>query len=130
MKKGDIMREQKQNLSVLFSGIKNYFSPKIIGEVNDVFVKLAKVKGGDVPWHTHAEEDELFMVIKGSLTIELEKQEEIFLKEGELFIVKRGIKHRVHSEEECWLMLIENKETRHTGDVLSPITRTINDQHY
>jgi quercetin dioxygenase-like cupin family protein len=64
------MTEQKQNLQVLFSSIKNYFSPKIIGEVNDVYVKLARVKGQDVPWHTHDNEDELFYIIKGSLTME------------------------------------------------------------
>lgn len=124
------MIEKKQNLQVLFSSIKNYFSPKIIGEVNDVFVKLAKVKGQDVPWHTHDNEDELFYIIKGSLTMELRGNKSFNLDEGELFIVKRGIEHRVHTEKECWLMLIENKTAKHTGDIQSHITKTINEQHY
>ena len=71
------MIEQKQNIIELFSDVKQYFTPKIIGEVNDVFVKLAKVKGQDVPWHTHDSEDELFYVVKGSLTIEQKGKEDI-----------------------------------------------------
>ena len=122
--------EQKQNMQNLFSSVQNYFSPKIIGEVNDVYVKIAKVKGQDVPWHTHDNEDELFYIVKGNLTMELKGSKSINLKEGELFIVKRGIEHRVHSEDECWLMLIENKATKHTGDVQSHITKTITEQHY
>jgi mannose-6-phosphate isomerase-like protein (cupin superfamily) len=128
--KGGTMTEQKQNLQVLFSSIKNYFSPKIIGEVNDVFVKLAKVKGQDVPWHIHDNEDELFYIIKGSLTMELKGSESFNLDEGELFIVKKGVEHRVHTEEECWLMLIENKTAKHLGDAQSPIAKTISEQYY
>lgn len=124
------MIEKKQNLQSLFPSVKNYFSPKIIGEVNDVFIKIAKVKGQDVPWHTHDNEDELFFIIKGSLKIELKGCKGFTLEEGELFIVKKGIEHRVHSENECWLILIENKTTKHTGDVQSHITKTINEQHY
>jgi quercetin dioxygenase-like cupin family protein len=124
------MIEQKQNLQNLFSSVKNYFSPKIIGEVNDVFIKIAKVKGEDVPWHTHDSEDELFYTVKGNLTMELRGSKSINLDEGEFFIVKRGIEHRVHSEKECWLMLIENKTTKHTGDVQSLITKTVRDQYY
>jgi len=122
------MAEQKQSLSDVFSGIRDYFSPKIIGEVNDVFVKLAKIKGDDVPWHTHAGEDELFYAVKGRLKMEIKGRESFELNEGELFIVKRGIEHRVHSEEECWLLLIENKTAKHTGEVRSPITKTIDQQ--
>lgn len=124
------MSDQKKNIEELFSGITRYFTPKIIGEVNDVFVKLVKVKGEDVPWHTHDFEDELFYVLKGVLTIEQKGGEEINLNEGELFIVKKGVEHRTHCDQECWLILIENKTTKHTGDVDSPITKTINDQQY
>lgn len=124
------MDEQKQNLHDVFSGMRDYFSPKIIGEVNDMFVKLAKVKGGDVPWHTHAGEDELFYVVKSRLTMEIKRRESFELKEGELFIVKQGVEHRVHSEDECWLLLIENKTAKHTGEVQSSITKTIEQQRY
>jgi mannose-6-phosphate isomerase-like protein (cupin superfamily) len=98
--------------------------------VNDVYIKIVKVKGQDVPWHTHDNEDELFFIMRGGVTIELQGSPSIPLNEGELFIVKRGVEHRVHSEDECWLMLIENKATKHTGDVQSHITKTINEQHY
>ena len=124
------MSNQKQNVLQLFSEINNYFSPKIIGEVNDVYVKLARVKGQDVPWHTHDNEDELFYVIKGSLTMEIKGSDSFTLGEGELYIVKQGIEHRVHTEEECWLMLIENKTAKHTGDVKSHITKSIDEQRY
>ena len=124
------MIPQKQNLSNLFVGITEYFSPKIIAEVNDVYVKLAKVKGQDVPWHTHDNEDELFYVIKGQLNLEMKDKDPILLNAGELFTVKAGVEHRVHSEEECWLMLIEDKSTRHTGEVEASITKTIEEQLY
>lgn len=124
------MAEEKQNLRVLFSSINNYFSPKIIGEVNDVFIKLAKVNGQDVPWHTHDEEDELFYIIRGGLTMELRGRDNIYLNERDLYIVKKGIEHRVFSEQECWLMLIENKTTKHTGNIQASITKTVDEQHY
>jgi mannose-6-phosphate isomerase-like protein (cupin superfamily) len=124
------MDEQKRNLLEIFFGMQDYFSPKIIGEVNDVFVKLAKVKGEDVPRHTHAGEDELFYVVKGRLMMEIKGRESFELKDGELFIVKRGVEHRVHSEDECWLLLIENKTAKHTGEVHSSITKTVEQQRY
>jgi quercetin dioxygenase-like cupin family protein len=118
----------KKNLDQLFQQIKTYFSPKIIGEVNDVYVKVTIVKGDDVPWHTHDHEDELFHILKGSLVMEIAGEESFTLSAGELFIVKKGIKHRVYSTEECWVLLVENKKTKHTGDVASGITKTIEDQ--
>jgi mannose-6-phosphate isomerase-like protein (cupin superfamily) len=124
------MIPQNQNLSHLFNTVTQYFTPKIIAEVNDVYVKLAKVKGQDVPWHTHEKEDELFYVIKGNLTIEFKDHDSVQLNSGEICTVKAGVEHRVHSEEECWLMLIENKSTQHTGKVKSAITKSIEDQHY
>ena len=124
------MIDPKCNLQSLFSSVKRYFSPKIIGVVNDVFIKIAKVKGKDVPWHIHDHEDELFYVMKGSLTMELRGKNSFKLDKGDLYIVKRGIEHRVHSERECWLLLIENKTTKHTGDVQSDITKTISEQYY
>ena len=124
------MTEQKLNLENLFSTVTKYFSPKIIGEVNDVYIKIVKVKGQDVPWHTHDNEDELFFILKGGVIIEFRGSPSIPLNKGELFIVKRGIEHRVHSKDECWLMLIENKTTKHTGDIQSPITKTVREQQY
>ena len=111
-----------------FQQIQGYFSPKIIGEVNDVYVKVTKVKGDDVPWHTHDREDELFYIFKGSLVMEIANKEAFTLNAGELFIVKKGVRHRVYSRDECWVLLVENKETKHTGDVASSITKSIEDQ--
>jgi len=100
----------------------------VIGEVNDVYVKVAKIKGDKVPWHNHKEEDELFYIIEGSLLFEIEGQESFTMHQGDLFIIKRGINHRVSSKEECKIMLIENKSTAHTGEVESEITKSIAEQ--
>ena len=124
------MYNKKQNILIQFNSIKNYFAPKIVGEMNDVFIKLAKIKGQEVPWHTHDYEDELFYIIKGSLTMELKGKDNTILCEGDFFIVEKGIEHRVQSETECWLMLIENNNTKHTGNVVSKITKPLSDQHY
>ena len=74
------MKAEKKNLGELFSKVNNYFSPKIVAEVNDVFVKIAKVKGEDVPWHVHDNEDEMFYIVKGSLVMEIEGQDSFELE--------------------------------------------------
>lgn len=116
------------NIKKAFREINDYFSPKIIGEVNDVYVKLAKIKGDKVPWHTHENEDELFYIIKGELYFEIENQPSFTMKEGDLFIVPKGTSHRVSAMEECLIVLIENKETLHTGKIKSEITKSIKQQ--
>ena len=118
----------KINLRKKFNDIDAYFSPKIIGEVNEVYVKLAKIKGEKIPWHNHKEEDELFYVLEGSLLFEIEGQDAFTMNEGDMFIIKRGINHRISSVEECKILLVENKSTAHTGDVQSDVTKTIEDQ--
>ena len=116
------------NLNDAFLSLDNYFSPKIIGEVNDQYIKVVKIKGQEVPWHNHENEDELFYVVKGTLLIELENQPRRLLKKGDLFVVKKGSNHRVSSKRECMIMLIESKTTKHTGKIMSPITKTIEEQ--
>ena len=118
----------ERNLVRLFSGLSGYFSPKVIGEVNDVYVKITRVLGDDVPWHTHDHEDEMFYMVKGSLQMQLKGQPEFTLAEGEYFIVPQGVEHRCYSEKECWILLIEPKVTKHTGDVESKITKSVNEQ--
>lgn len=118
----------KINLMDSFQLLTDYFAPRIIGEVNDVFVKIARIKGEDIPWHNHKDEDELFYIVEGSLLFEIEGQESFTMNEGDIFIVRRGIKHRVSSTEECKIMLVEQKTTAHTGDVESVITKSINQQ--
>lgn len=118
----------KINLQLAIKNIPDYFSPKIIGEVNDVYIKVVKILGEKVPWHNHENEDELFYIIEGSLLFEVEGKDSFIMNEGDVFIVKKGVNHRVSSDEECKIMLIENKTTAHTGDVKSEITKSIADQ--
>ena len=113
-----------------FSKIDRYFSPRIIGEVNNEFVKLAKIKGEDIPWHNHENEDEMFYIIEGSLLMEIENEPAFNMNKGDLFVVKKGVEHRVSSENECLIMLIESKTTKHTGEVLTDITKSIEEQSY
>ena len=116
------------NLRNQFKNINDYFSPKVIGEVNDVFIKIAMIKGDKVPWHNHKDEDELFYIVEGSLLFEIEDKEPFKMNTGDMFIVKKGVNHRVSSIEECKIMLIENKTTAHTGTVQSDITKSIEQQ--
>lgn len=108
----------------------DYFSPKIISEVNNEYVKIAKIKGEDIPWHNHENEDELFYIIDGNLLMEIENQPSFTMKTGDLYVVPKGISHRVSSSEECLIMLIETKSTKHTGEIITPITKSIEKQKY
>lgn len=117
---------KKINLHDKFALFNDYWAPKIVGELNGQQVKVAKVKGEFV-WHDHANEDELFMVIKGRLIIHLEN-DSVELKEGELYIVPKGIQHKPEAKEECWILLFEPKQIAHTGDIESALTR--NDEEW
>jgi quercetin dioxygenase-like cupin family protein len=116
------------NLNDAFLGLSNYFSPKIIGEINDHYIKVVKIKGQEVPWHNHQNEDELFYIAKGTLLMEIENQLEFTMTKGDLFVVKKGTNHRVSSKAECLIMLIEPKTTEHTGRVKSAISKSIEEQ--
>jgi len=97
-----------------FSLFNDQWSPKIIAESNDQLIKLAKIEGEFV-WHNHPHEDEVFFIIKGKLLLKF-RDKEIELKEGELYVVPKGVDHFPVAEKECWVMLIEPKGTRHTGE--------------
>ena len=116
------------NIPTQFKKITEYFSPKVIGEVNDVYVKLAKIKGEDIPWHNHKDEDEAFFILDGELLFEEENTQPFTMKKGDFHVVKKGINHRVSSTEECQIMLIENKTTAHTGEVNSAVTKSLEEQ--
>jgi len=116
------------NLKSQFEKVDDYFSPKIIDEVNDQFIKIAKIKGDKVPWHNHENEDELFYIVEGTLLMEVENEENRQLKTGDLYVVRKGVNHRVSAEQECLIMLIESKTTEHTGNVKSEISKSIADQ--
>ena len=102
------------------------WSPRVIGELDDAYIKVAKVQGS-LAWHSHENEDELFLVLKGRLKIEMESGS-VELNEGEMFIVPKGVRHNPIAEQECHLMLVERKSTLHTGDVTTGKTRTIAEQ--
>ena len=104
------------------------FSPKVIGEVNDVYVKVARIRGEEIPWHTHVGEDELFYVVEGELVMHLEDEAPFALRAGDLFIVPRGTRHRVSSETDCSILLVENKTTAHLGEVDSTLARSVEEQ--
>ena len=110
----------KINLAEKFGCFSDQWSPKIVADLNDSHVKLAKVQGEFV-WHAHADEDELFIVVRGELTIEL-RDGRIILAPGELVVIPRGVEHRPVAEEEVHLLLIEPKSIRHTGDVVTDRT--------
>lgn len=102
------------------------WSPRIVGEVDDAYIKVAKVHGS-LAWHSHENEDELFLILKGRLRIEMESAV-VELNEGEMFIVPKRVRHNPVAEQECHLMLIERKSTLHTGDVATSKTRSLAEQ--
>ena len=102
------------------------WSPRVVGELDDSYVKVAKVHG-TFGWHNHEHEDELFFMLKGRLRIEL-RSGPVVLNEGEMFVVPKGIQHNPVAEEECLIMLIERKSTLHSGNVVNERTRSIADQ--
>lgn len=105
----------KVNLAEKFSLFHEHWQPKIAGELNGQYIKLAKLKGEFI-WHKHETDDEMFMVIKGELTIRL-RDRDIELSAGEFFIIPRGVEHLPVAEEEVEVMLFEPKSVLNTGDV-------------
>jgi mannose-6-phosphate isomerase-like protein (cupin superfamily) len=113
---------RKVDLAARFAAISEHWRPRVVGELNGQEVKLAKLQGGFI-WHHHADEDELFMVVRGRLRIEIRGQEAVELEPGQFLIVPRGVEHRPVAEEEVELMLFEPAGTRNTGNVEdSPLT--------
>ena len=103
------------NLAAKFRLFDEYWSPKIVGELNDAYVKLVKVKGEFV-WHHHETEDELFFVVNGRLLLKF-RDREVWVEEGEFVIVPRGVEHLPVAAEETHVMLLEPKSTLNTGNV-------------
>ncbi len=106
---------KKVNLADKLNLFQEYWSPKIVGELNDSHVKLVKLKGEFV-WHHHEQEDELFLVVKGRLLIKL-RDRDILLDEGEFTIIPKGVEHLPVANEEVHVLLLEPKSTLNTGNV-------------
>lgn len=102
------------------------WSPRVVGELDDSYVKVAKVHG-TFGWHNHEHEDELFFILKGCLRIEMESGP-VVLSEGEMFVVPKGVQHNPVAEQECLVMLIERKSTLHSGNVVNERTRSLAEQ--
>jgi mannose-6-phosphate isomerase-like protein (cupin superfamily) len=113
---------EKVNITHKFKLFSDYWNPRIVGELNDSYVKIAKLKGEFV-WHKHEAEDELFLVSKGELLIKL-RQKDILLSEGEFVIIPRGVEHKPIANKEARVILIEPKSTLNTGDVRNERTVT------
>ena len=119
---------QKINLSEKFRLIQELWTPKIVGELNGQYIKIAKIEGEFV-WHQHDAEDEYFQVIRGEIMIHF-RDETVRLREGECIIVPRGIEHRPEAKEEAWIMMFEPKSTAHTGSTETDHTVAIEDPEW
>ncbi len=114
------------NLMQEFQHLSDYWSPRVVAQVNNQYVKVAKLKGSFV-WHKHDNEDELFHVLKGNLVIEYEHSK-VHLAAGDIHVVPKGVMHNPVAAEECWVTLIETVTTQHTGDETTALTKSIQDQ--
>ncbi|MCA1029634.1 cupin domain-containing protein [Bacillus timonensis] len=112
----------KVNVQEKFEMFQDHWHPRIVGDLNDNFIKLAKLKGEFV-WHHHENEDEMFLIVKGELLIQFKDRDDVLIKEGEFYIVPKGVEHRPVAIEEVHVMLIEPKSTMHTGNVRDEKTK-------
>jgi mannose-6-phosphate isomerase-like protein (cupin superfamily) len=110
----------------LASALTEHWSPRVVAEVDDAYVKVAKVQG-TLAWHSHAAEDEFFYVLAGTLRIEMEDRA-VTLNAGDAFVVPKGVRHNPVAERECLVMLVERKSTQHTGDTITDKTRNVAEQ--
>jgi len=110
--------------------VHTHWSPRVVGQVNDHYVKVAKLLG-ELVWHSHDAEDEMFLVVSGRLRIQLPESQEVVLTPGQFYVVPRGVKHNPIADEEVEIVLIETVTTAHTGDVTVegtvPIDRQLGD---
>jgi len=112
---GEHSNVEKVNVAQKFTLFNEYWVPYIVGELNDSYVKVDKLKGEFV-WHKHEAEDELFLVTKGKLLIKL-RDKDVWLDEGEFIVIPKGVEHKPVADEEVHVVLIEPKSTLNTGNV-------------
>ena len=117
------------SLELACSALEELWSPRVVGRVNNQYIKVAKVKG-EFPWHSHEHEDEMFLVLRGVLRIGRAEADggAVSLHPGEFFVVPRGVRHNTSAAEETWIALVETTTTLHTGTEQTPLTRSIADQ--
>jgi len=112
----------KINLAEKFAGFTAQWTPKIVGEIDDYDIKLARIEG-PFEWHAHAEADELFLVVEGEMDLEL-RDRTVSLVQGEIFVVPKGVEHKPVASAECKILMLERKGTVNTGDG-APGARTV-----
>jgi mannose-6-phosphate isomerase-like protein (cupin superfamily) len=117
---------QAVDILAQFARVTDHWSPKVIAQVNDQYVKVARLLG-EMDWHRHGNEDELFWVLRGRLRLEF-RDHVVELEPGQWCVVPRGVEHHPVAAEECWIVLIETVTTLHTGDRVTPQTRSIEEQ--
>ena len=115
------------NLTDKLNQFADHWSPRTIASLNDLDIMVVKVQGEFV-WHTHAEEDEFFLVRKGTLVIRYRDRPEVVLREGDFHVVSKGAEHMTVATEECWVVLVEPAATRHTGETVTEVTKSIEQQ--
>lgn len=118
--------EEPRSLRREVEGLSEHWFPRVVARVNDHYLKVAKVRG-ELTWHAHERQDELFLVLSGRLRIELEDGE-VVLEEGDVWVVPAGVRHNPVADEECWIALVEPMGTEHTGGEPSPLARSIDEQ--
>jgi mannose-6-phosphate isomerase-like protein (cupin superfamily) len=117
------------SLSAACASLPELWSPRVVAQANGQFLKVARVLG-EFPWHAHQAEDELFLVLKGALTIgrSFEDGGPVTLAAGETFVVPRGVRHKTSALEETWVALFEPVSTAHTGDEVTALSRSLAEQ--
>lgn len=118
---------QPRNLDAELDAVHEHWFPRIVARVNDHYLKVAKVEGA-LTWHAHDGQDELFLVLKGRLTLQIDGRDDVVLEQGDVFVVPAGVRHNPVAEEECWIALVEPVDTDHTGGEASERHRSIEEQ--
>lgn len=124
------MTDSPRNLRRELDGVVEHWFPRVVARVNDHYLKVAKVRG-ELTWHAHQGQDELFLIVKGRLRIQLEDPagaREVVLEEGDVWVVPAGLRHNPVADEECWIALVEPVDTDHTGGEPSELHRDIEEQ--
>ena len=116
------MHQDSINIASELANVSKHWTPRVIGHVNDQYVKVARLLG-ELVWHAHENEDEMFLVVSGNLRIQLEDRPDVHLAPGEFFVVPKGVRHNPVADEEVEIVLIETVTTAHTGDVV--VARTV-----
>ena len=115
------------DLDAEYKQVTEFWSPRVVGMANGQYLKIARVKG-ELVWHSHADEDELFMVYKGIFGLRYRDGTEVLLRPGNVHVVPKGVEHLPFALEEALIMFFEPATTKHTGDMVTDVTRTIAEQ--